>query len=70
MAIFEFMTEVFKLHEYGKDEDILKLHDTVTTPLSEEELEDLNEWMKDKGIDSSYKLICNYKDIKVVKVDE
>lgn len=67
MAIFEFMTEVFKLHEFGRDEDILKLQDTVTTPLSEEELKDLNGWMRDKGIDESYKLICNNKSIKVVK---
>lgn len=67
MAIFEFMTEVFKLHEYGEDEKLTNLSDTVTTPLSESELIDLNGWMEDKGIDKKYKLICENKTVKIIK---
>lgn len=67
MAIFEFMTEVFKLHEFGKDEKLTSLSDTITTPLSETELIDLNGWMQDKGINKKYKLICEDKDIKIIE---
>lgn len=67
MAIFEFMTEVFKLHEFGEDKKLTSLSDTITTPLSETELIDLNGWMQDKGINKKYKLICEDKTIKIVE---
>lgn len=67
MAIFEFMTEVFKLHEHEEDEKLISISDTITTPLSEEKLNDLNGWIKDKGIGKTYKLICYNKKITIAK---